>query len=125
MAGPDVIFVVDDDSSFLNGAGRLLAAHGFDPRLFPSAEAFRAHAGKHQGTCLLLDIQLRDGTSGIELRRELSSSGDPIPVIFITADDSDLTRRSAMAVGCAAYLTKPVTAAVLVDAIRSATARAT
>jgi FixJ family two-component response regulator len=118
-----VIFVVDDDSSFLNGAGRLLAAHGFEPRLFPSAEAFQARAGKHEGTCLLLDIQLRGGISGIELRRELSRSGDPIPVIFITADDSELTRQSAMAAGCAAYLTKPVTATVLVDAIRSATTR--
>jgi FixJ family two-component response regulator len=117
----DTIFVVDDDPSFLKGTGRLLAAHGFAPRLFSSAEAFRAETRQSGGACLLLDIQL-GGMSGVELGRELSRTGASMPIIFVTADDSESTRRSAMAVGCAAYLTKPVTAAVLLDAIRGVTA---
>jgi FixJ family two-component response regulator len=115
----DVIFVVDDDPGVLKSVGRLLAARGYDPKLFSSAEAFQEHAPLEEGACLVLDIQL-GGVSGIELGRALSLSGESIPIVFITGNDSDLTRRAAMDIGCAGYVTKPLSAAVLVDAVTQA-----
>jgi DNA-binding response OmpR family regulator len=42
------------------------------------------------------------------------------PLILITAHDDDMHQRTAREVGAAAYLTKPVAGAVLVNAVVSA-----
>jgi FixJ family two-component response regulator len=105
----------------LKGVERLLRRHGFDSELFHSIDDFRQRAPVSNAICLVLDINL-NGRSGIELRRELAASGNPLPVIFITGNDSDDTRDAALAAGCLAYLTKPFSANDLIDAIHQASA---
>jgi FixJ family two-component response regulator len=116
-----VVFVVDDDPSVLKGLERLLRVHGFDVELFDSAESFRDRAGVDEAICVFLDINLT-GESGIELRRELTSAGAALPVIFMTADDSEATWQAAQDAGCVAFLSKPFTAKLLMDAITRASA---
>jgi FixJ family two-component response regulator len=116
-----VVFVVDDDPSMLKGVERLLKAHGFDVELFVSAEEFYKRPKFCNAICLVLDINL-NGKSGIELKRRLAASGVSLPVIFITASDSDVTRKAALDVGCVAYLTKPFSAKSLMDAVEQASA---
>jgi FixJ family two-component response regulator len=111
-----VIFVVDDDPEMLKSLGRLLRAHGFEARLFASAEAFRARPDQAEATCLILDIQL-GATSGIELRRELARSGSRLPVVFVTANDTEAIERAAKEAGCVAFLTKPFSTKALLDAV--------
>lgn len=110
------IAIVEDDPSTLQSLSRLLIAHGFRVEPFLSAEAFLKDAAHCEATCLLADIQL-GGISGIELQRQLMSSGNRLPVILMTANDSELTRRQADAIGCIAYLKKPFLAKLLLDAI--------
>jgi FixJ family two-component response regulator len=106
----NLIYVLDDDPDMLKGLERLLKVHGFRPKLFQSAEAFFASVdNEDDALCLLLDVHL-NGASGIDVRRRLVRSGIRLPVIFITANDNDATRRSIAAVGCLAYLPKPFTA---------------
>jgi FixJ family two-component response regulator len=116
------VFVVDDDPAILKAVERLLKLRGFDSEIFNSAEDFYARADRCDAICLVLDIHL-NGISGIELRRQLTSSGVLLPVIFVTADDSDLTRRAALEVGYVAYLLKPFPAKLLMDAIEKALAQ--
>ena len=111
------IAVIDDNPSMLQGLNRLLSAHGFRVRTFASAESFLEDFGKCEADCLLLDIHL-GGISGIDLRRQLTSSGSDLPVIFMTAIDSEATRHEAAEAGCIAYLRKPFPAKLLIDAIR-------
>jgi FixJ family two-component response regulator len=115
------IYVVDDDPSILKGIGRLLRALGFGVQTFSSAEEFWARADPVDAMCLVLDIHLT-GTSGIDLRCQLSQSGSTLPVIFITGNDSERTRKAAMQAGCTAYLPKPFSAQALVDGISRALA---
>ena len=116
MPTSGVVFVVDDDPSMLKGVERLLRTHGFDAQAFCSVEEFHRRANLREAVCLVLDIRL-DGKSGIELRREIAVADVSIPVIFITADDSDTTRKAAIEAGCVAYLTKPFAAKSLIEAI--------
>ena len=44
-------------------------------------------------------------------------NGAALPVIFITASDSEATRRAAIGAGCIAYLAKPFSSVTLVEAI--------
>jgi FixJ family two-component response regulator len=115
------VFVVDDDLSTLRGVKRLLREHGFDSVLFNSAEALRNHRDFSAACCIVLDINLKD-ESGIELRQQLKASGVSVPVIYITGNDSHVTRAAAMASGCIAYLTKPFLADSLIKPIEKALA---
>jgi FixJ family two-component response regulator len=110
------IAIVEDDPSMLQGLYRLLSAHGFRVDRFPSAESFLGDVAKCEATCLVVDIHL-GGISGIELKRQLASSGSDFPVIFMTAIDSETTRQEAFDAGCVAYLRKPFRANLLIEAI--------
>ena len=102
--------MLDDDRDMLTGLERLLKVHGFHPKLFQSAEDFFASVDNDDDVlCLLLDVHL-NGASGIEVKRRLTRSGVRLPVIFITANDNEATRRSIEDVGCVAYLPKPFSA---------------
>jgi FixJ family two-component response regulator len=113
------IAVVDDNSSMLQSLSRLLSAHGFQVETFPSAELFLDHLANCEAECLVLDIHL-GGISGIDLQRQLRSSGAKLPVIFMTAIDTEATREEAFKAGCVAYLRKPFLAKLLIDAINDA-----
>jgi FixJ family two-component response regulator len=66
------VLVVDDDPSMLKCAQRLLQQHAYEPILFRSAQAFKNHTDFENAICVILDINLSDG-SGIELRYHLKS----------------------------------------------------
>lgn len=115
------VFVVDDDPSMLKGMRRLLRQHGYETVPFETAKALKKHNNFDQALCIVLDVNLSDG-SGIELRHQLVESGVDVPVIYITGNDSDATRTAAIASGCLAYLTKPFTAQSLIEPIERAAA---
>jgi FixJ family two-component response regulator len=110
------VVIIDDNPSMLQGLSRLVSAHGFRVRTFASAESFLDDFADCEADCLLLDIHL-GGISGIDLQRRLISSGTDLPVIFMTAIDSEATRQEAFDAGCVAYLRKPFLAKLLIDAI--------
>jgi FixJ family two-component response regulator len=58
----------------------MLRQFGYASSLFPSAEAFANHSDFDRAVCVLLDINLGDG-SGIELRHRLNAAGISVPVI--------------------------------------------
>jgi FixJ family two-component response regulator len=113
------VFVVDNDQGMLRGLARLLTQHGYDPVLFASAEAFKSHNDFKQATCIILDINLNDG-SGIELRYRLKAAGNSVPVIYMTANDSPAVRTAALQSGCLAYLLKPFSTKALIEPLKRA-----
>jgi FixJ family two-component response regulator len=117
-----VVAIVEDDPGALKATERLVRAHGFRAEGFASAEAFLARESGQEPACLVLDIHLK-GMSGMELRRYLNANGSRLPVIFITAADDHATRREAMQAGCVAYLQKPFSSRLLIDAINKAIGR--
>jgi CheY-like chemotaxis protein len=78
----NVVLVVDDDPGMLKGVQRVLRRHEYTPVLFSSAEAFKNHADVEKAVCVILDINLNDG-SGIELRHRLKADGHSVPVISL------------------------------------------
>jgi len=113
------LFVIDDDPGMRRSIERLLKMYGFDVQAFESAEEFLDSASPRDSCCFLLDIHL-GGMSGIELRRQLTLSGISVPVIFMTAEDSEIIRAEAFEVGCTAFLPKPFAPMQLMDAIEKA-----
>jgi FixJ family two-component response regulator len=113
------VAVVDDDESLGRSLGRLLRAAGYQPVIYPSAEAFLADAKQPEFDCIVLDVQM-GGMSGMELSRRLASSGSTTPVVFITAHDDPDERAQALRIPGAAYLRKSEPAETVLAAIRRA-----
>jgi FixJ family two-component response regulator len=107
------------DPSMLKGVSRVLKAHGFVTEVYTSAEAFLECAASSEASCLVLDINL-GGISGIDLQRRLAAAGSRLPVIFMTAVDSEMVQSEALEAGCIAYLRKPFPSRQLLDAIGKA-----
>ena len=116
------VFVVDDDPGTLRAIARLLRPHGYETLLFQSAEAFENHIDFEEALCVLLDINLNSGRSGIDLRHRLKEAGDSVPVIYMTGNDTPAVRMAALQSGCLAYLTKPFSAQSLIEPLGRASA---
>ena len=117
----NLVLVVDDDRGILRSMKRLLRQHGYDTLLFPSADAFKNHNDFENVVCIILDINLNDG-SGIALRHRLKAAGISVPVIYITANDNTAVRVAALQSGCLAYLTKPFSPKSLIEPLKRASA---
>jgi FixJ family two-component response regulator len=117
----NIVLVVDDDPGMLTAVKRLLRAHAYESILFSSARAFRNHTGIEKAACVILDIDLPDG-SGIELRQDLKAAGVSVPVIYITGNENPKVREAALASGCLAFLTKPFSAQELIEPLGKAVA---
>jgi len=115
------VLVVDDDLSMLKGVQRLLRRHDYEPILFSSARAFENHTDFEHAVCVILDINLNDG-SGIELRYRLKADGIYVPVIYMTGNDTPAVRTTALQSGCLAYITKPFPANALIEPLTRASA---
>lgn len=114
-----VVAIVENDSALLKALERLLRAHGYQPELHVSAESFLERNTKEAIGCLILDIDL-DGISGLELQRALLEKKAAPPIIFITGQGEESVRRQALANGCIAYLKKPFSSRLLIEALGNA-----
>ena len=120
-----MVHVVDDDASFLTSIGRLLKASGYEVATYAAAaELLRQVPDSSCPGCILLDLQL-PGLSGTELQARLAASGCALPIVFLTGHGDIPTSVRAIKAGAEDFLTKPVAADQLIDAIERAIARFT
>ena len=119
MQDRNIVLVVDDDVGVLKCLQRLLRVHGYEPILFSSAEAFKNHTEFEKAVCIILDIDLKDG-SGIEVRRRLKAAGVRVPVIYVSGNEDPAVRKAALGSGCIAFLTKPFSIRELMEPLKRA-----
>jgi len=110
------IYVVDDDESIRKALTMLFISAGMEVKAFEAAEDLLKCQLREQNTCLISDLKLK-GLSGLELQQQLAKRGIKIPVIFLTAFDSNEIRQQAKQAGAAGYFRKPVDDQALLDTI--------
>jgi FixJ family two-component response regulator len=115
------VFVVDDDVSVRESLEMLIATSGWQPVTFASAEDFLESSPDHGPHCLILDVTLPD-LNGLDLQQRIVDRAD-MPIIFITGHGDVPMSVRAMKAGAAEFLTKPVRAEVLLEAIGQALER--
>jgi FixJ family two-component response regulator len=114
-----LISVVDDDESTRKSTTLLIESFGFQAAGFESAEILLKSSQLHETSCLIIDVRM-PGMNGLQLQSHLAAAGYKIPIIFITAYDDRESRRRAMQAGAVAFVAKPFTDGLLLQAIRSA-----
>lgn len=101
------IFLVDDDELIISMLSRSLQKEGYETQLLNSSEGAVEKICAWQPHALLLDNDLGEGPSGLDLLEMLQAQGIGFPVIMLTADDSAESAIRAMRNGAADYLNKP------------------
>jgi len=110
------VYVVDDDASVREALRMLLMSADMEVNTFKSAEDFLKCQVRKRNACLISDIKLK-GLSGLELQQKLAERGTKMPVIFLTAFDSNEIRQQAKQAGATGYFRKPVDDQALLDTI--------
>jgi FixJ family two-component response regulator len=116
-----IVYVIDDDEAIREALSSLLRSVGLKMLGFASPREFLAHSRSDVPSCLVLDVRL-PGASGLEFQRELATTKDRIPVIFITGHGDIPMSVRAMKAGAVEFLTKPFRDQDLIDAIQTALA---
>lgn len=114
-----LISIVDDDRSMVESIVSLIQSVGYKAKGFYSADDFLKSNQLIKTSCLILDAYMPE-IGGLELQRRLAATTHRIPIIFITAYDSDDLRTRALEAGAAGFLYKPFSEESLLQAVRSA-----
>ena len=109
--------LVEDDESIRLGLKYYLEDEGFSLTSYKDAESFLESIPKNHYDLLLLDINL-PGMSGFEALPKIKEKDD-IPVIFLTANDLEVSTVMGLDMGADDYITKPFKAKELVSRIKS------
>jgi DNA-binding response OmpR family regulator len=101
----DKILIVDDDRNICEILEFNLINEGYDVETAYSAEdAFKKISPHH--SLILLDVMM-GGMSGYKMAEKLRKEGNLIPIIFLTAKDTENDMLTGFSVGGDDYISKP------------------
>jgi two-component system response regulator RegX3 len=111
------ILVVEDEESFRDALSYMLRKEGFEVHLADTGPAALEAFERHGADLVLLDLML-PGLSGTEVCRALRARSS-VPVIMLTAKDSEVDKVVGLELGADDYVTKPYSTRELVARIRA------
>jgi DNA-binding response OmpR family regulator len=111
------VLVVDDEANIADLIELYLAREGYRVVKAGSGEAGLGAVTEHRPRLVVLDVGLPD-IDGLEVCRRLRQTST-IPVIFLTARDSEVDRVLGLELGADDYVTKPFSPAELVARVKA------
>ena len=120
MGKLDIVHVIDDDEFIRYGIDLLLTAEGFVVETYDSAVEFLTVCPPDHEGCVLTDLHMPGGMTGMELLAEISRRRLSWPVILMTAQGTAALREKASKLGASGFLAKPFFPAELTAAVRQA-----
>jgi DNA-binding response OmpR family regulator len=112
------ILVIDDDTSIRKFLKRGLSYEGFAVTLAESGEDGLVRAREHYPDLVILDW-LMPGMDGIEVLEKLRLADNALPVIMLTAKDTQQDQIKGLTKGADDYVTKPISFDILLARVRS------
>jgi two-component system response regulator RegX3 len=111
------ILVVEDEESLAEAISFLLSKEGFEVEIAEDGPAAVAAFEKNGADLILLDLML-PGLSGTEVCRQIRAKSS-VPIIMLTAKDSEIDKVVGLEIGADDYVTKPYSSRELIARIRA------
>jgi two-component system response regulator RegX3 len=111
------VLLVEDEESFSDPLSYLLKAEGFEVAVAATGPQALAEYDRSGADIVLLDLML-PGLSGTEVCRALRQRGT-VPVIMLTARDSEIDKVVGLELGADDYVTKPYSTRELLARMRA------
>ncbi|MGH1561520.1 response regulator [Mumia sp. DW29H23] len=111
------VLVVEDEESYIDALSYVLRKEGFEVAVATDGHAALEEFDRSGADIVLLDLML-PGISGTEVCRKLRASSS-VPVIMVSAKDSEVDKVVGLELGADDYVTKPYSPRELVARIRA------
>lgn len=113
----NLALIVEDDPVSAETIKHVLERHHVSVRLAKDGGQAQATFSMHKPDFVILDLIL-PGESGFEICERFKSADPSVPVLVVTEMDRVDSRELAKRVGADGYLTKPIEAVQLIEAVR-------
>ncbi len=115
-----LIYILEDDKNIQEIESYAIKGNGYEVRAFDDAQAFDRGMQERKPDLLLLDVML-PGEDGLSVLKRIRSNKDTkeLPVILVTAKDSEIDTVRGLDLGADDYLTKPFGVMELVSRIKA------
>jgi DNA-binding response OmpR family regulator len=100
------ILIVEDEKHLAEALAHNLKFEGYDTTVVGDGEAALDRLAAEESDLLVLDVML-PGISGFEVCERLREMGNRVPVLFLTARNTDADRLQGLRHGGDDYMTKP------------------
>ncbi|MEV4412688.1 response regulator transcription factor [Catellatospora sp. NPDC049609] len=111
------VLVVEDEESFSDALSYMLRKEGFEVSVAATGTAALTEFDRTGADIVLLDLMLPE-MSGTEVCRQLRQRSH-VPIIMVTARDSEIDKVVGLEIGADDYVTKPYSPRELVARIRA------
>ncbi|HJQ46807.1 MAG TPA: response regulator transcription factor [Amycolatopsis sp.] len=111
------VLIVEDEESFADPLAFLLRKEGFTAAVAITGQQALEEFDRNGADIVLLDLML-PGMSGTDVCKQLRSRS-AVPVIMVTARDSEIDKVVGLELGADDYITKPYSARELIARIRA------
>jgi len=111
------VLIVEDEESMADPLAFLLRREGFSTEIALNGPDALLAYDRSGADIVLLDVML-PGMSGTEVCKQLRTRG-PVPVIMVTARDSEIDKVVGLELGADDYITKPYSTRELIARIRA------
>jgi len=111
------VLVVEDEESYSDAMSFLLTKEGYDVAVAATGDRALAEFERSGADLVLLDVML-PGMSGTDVCRALRRTSK-VPVIMVTARDSEVDKVVGLELGADDYVTKPFAPRELVARVRA------
>jgi len=114
------IYITEDDDNIRNLMGIAMESFGYEIKTFEAAEDTLLEIEKEIPSLAIFDLMLSgiDGLTAIQLLREKPETKN-LPIIILTAKDTELDKVQGLDKGADDYLTKPFSVLELSARVRS------
>ncbi|MGH3852820.1 MAG: response regulator [Pseudonocardiaceae bacterium] len=111
------VLIVEDEEDFADPLAFLLRKEGFTPAVATTGSEALDEFDRNGADIVLLDLML-PGMSGTDVCKQLRARST-VPVIMVTARDSEIDKVVGLELGADDYVTKPYSARELIARIRA------
>ena len=113
-----LIYIADDDFSIREALKTFLENAGFIVAAFDQGDKLLEAFVETPADLVVLDIMMPPGPSGLVVCSKLREVSH-VPIIMLTARDSDLDYQTAMELGSDDYITKPASPLSLISRVKA------
>lgn len=114
---PKTIYIADDERNIRDLISLFLTNEGYLVRTFQTGDELLACFNKEPCDLIILDVMM-PGTDGFELSSIMRKQSN-VPIIIVSARDSEMDKITGISLGSDDYLTKPFSPMELVARVRA------
>ncbi|MCT1584625.1 MULTISPECIES: response regulator transcription factor [Corynebacterium] len=111
------ILIVEDEESLADPLAYLLRKEGFEAIVAPDGQSALSEFDSNSVDLVLLDLML-PGMSGTDVCKKIRATS-AVPIIMVTARDSEIDKVVGLELGADDYVTKPYSSRELIARIRA------